>query len=87
MSCPSERKYGLFLQAYLSSQTCVFFLFVLWTGPFFLLRHIFSAADKTTVSPCEANGENGEENLTGTIKAEASEWDSSLKGEHPEVIL
>lgn len=68
MSCPSERKYGLFLQAYLSSQTCVFFLFVLWTGPFFLLRHIFSAADKTTVSPCEANGENGEENLTGPIR-------------------
>lgn len=44
------------------------FLFVLWTGPFSFLRRIFSAADETTVMPCGANGENGEENLTGPIR-------------------
>lgn len=75
---------GLFLQVCQSSQIGVFFLFVLWTGPCSFLRHIFSAADKTTVIP---SGANGKENLTGPIRFEASEWDSSLKGEHPEVIL
>lgn len=57
---------GCFSKSVNQHQICVFsIVFVLWTGPFSSLRHIFSAADKAAVVPCEANGE---ENLTGPIR-------------------
>lgn len=52
-----------------------------------LEKSTFSAADKTTVIPCGANGENSEENLTGPIRLRPQNGNSSLKGEHPEAIL
>lgn len=75
MSYLSERKYWAVSPSLsVIPNLCLFFICPVEQVPSLSLERlcsgneIFSAADKTMVIPCRANGEKGEENLTGPIR-------------------